>query len=198
VREVFAARDLDRAEARQMRGDELRVEKRKAAFDQPRHEMDEGDLARIGLAAEHALAEERGAEVDAVEAAYELAVAPRLDGMRVAAGMQRGVEAQDLGVDPALLASRRGRGAGLHHVDERHIGRDLEAIAAHGARQPLRHMERVQRKDAAPFGRDPEQLGVLAPFRHGEDALRIGAEQKIGRDVRAAVHGGSLRQFVAG
>jgi len=58
---VLAARDLDRAEALEMGGRELRVEQHEAAAAQPRHEMDEGHLAGVGHSAEHALAEERPA-----------------------------------------------------------------------------------------------------------------------------------------
>src|ERR1700738_5170699 len=99
---IFAARDLDRAEALQMRGDELDVEQPEAAAPQARHEMDECDLARIGDAGGHALAEEDGADMDAVEAADQTVVDPDLDAMRCAAVEQCGIEGDDLVIDPGL------------------------------------------------------------------------------------------------
>ena len=63
---ITGARDLDTAELRQMRGQELGVEQTIAAEPQPRDQMDQGHLARVGLAAEHAFAEERRTDRDAV------------------------------------------------------------------------------------------------------------------------------------
>ena len=57
---------LLRAEPTQMFGDELSVQQAKAAGDQSGGEVDEGDLAGVALAREHALTEERPAETDAV------------------------------------------------------------------------------------------------------------------------------------
>ncbi len=64
-------RNLDGAELAQMRGDELRVEKPEAARDEPRDEMNKGDLARIRFAAEHAFAKKCRAQRDPVEPADE-------------------------------------------------------------------------------------------------------------------------------
>jgi hypothetical protein len=73
---IDVARDLDRAEALEMLGDELGIEQREATALQARHQMHQGHLAGVGLAAEHALAEERPAERDAIEAADQLAIQP--------------------------------------------------------------------------------------------------------------------------
>ena len=56
---VFAARDLLDAELPQVIGDELHVEQQEAAEAQPRHQVDQGHLAGVGGAREHAFAEER-------------------------------------------------------------------------------------------------------------------------------------------
>src|SRR5437764_773651 len=96
--------DLDPAELRQMRGQKLGVEQPVPAEPQARGEVDQRDLARIGDPAEHALAEKRRAERDAVQAADEIAVQPALDAVRRAAREQRVVEAQNLGVYPGVRA----------------------------------------------------------------------------------------------
>ena len=75
---------LDRAELREMSGDELRVEQGKAAIFEPRHQINQRDLASVALAREHALAEERAAEMDAVEPAGERTVLPYFDGVAMA------------------------------------------------------------------------------------------------------------------
>ncbi len=75
---------LDRAELREMSGDELRVEQGKAAIFEPRHQINQRDLASVALPREHALAEERAAEMDAVEPAGERTVLPYFDGVAMA------------------------------------------------------------------------------------------------------------------
>ena len=58
----------------QVLGHELAVEQPEAALDQPRHEMDQRHLRGVALAAEHALAEERGTDRHPVQAADQPAV----------------------------------------------------------------------------------------------------------------------------
>ena len=84
-RAIFARGISIGAELRQMLGDELGVEQAEAAQHQAQHEMDQRHLAGVALAAEHALAEEGAAERDAVEPADQLAVAPALDAVGMAA-----------------------------------------------------------------------------------------------------------------
>jgi len=171
-----------------MLGEELGVEKNVTTFDQARDEVDEGHLAGVGLTAEHALAEERGTQRHAVEPAHQFALAPALDRMRVAGCMERGVEADDLAVDPALLASGLGLRAGEHHLAKGDIARDGEAIAAHGARKPLGDVEAIERNDPAPFRRDPVKLRVLAPLRHRKHTLGIGAKDDLRRQALRTMH----------
>src|SRR2546429_7863547 len=99
---VAGAENLDRAKLRQMRRQELRDEKAITAESKPRHEMDERHLAGIGDPAEHALAKERRAERDAIEAADQLALVPAFDAVRRAALEQPGIELQDLVIDPGV------------------------------------------------------------------------------------------------
>jgi hypothetical protein len=82
--QIVVAWNLNRPEPRQMRCDELRVQQRVAALNQPRDEMDEGNLARVALTAEHALAEKSRAQRNAVQPANKNAIAPALNGMCIA------------------------------------------------------------------------------------------------------------------
>jgi hypothetical protein len=64
-------------------GHELTIEQRKIARLQARDEPGERNLRRVGGAAEHALAEERAAELHTVESANEQIALPDLDRVRV-------------------------------------------------------------------------------------------------------------------
>ena len=86
-----------RAELAEMGGDELGVQQGEAAEAQAGDEVDEGDLGGVAGAAEHALTKKGAAEDDTVEAADEAAVLPDLDAVGVAAGVQRGEQAFDVG-----------------------------------------------------------------------------------------------------
>ncbi|MEA3081991.1 MAG: hypothetical protein QOD54_1659 [Sphingomonadales bacterium] len=67
-----------------MLGHELTVEKREIADLKARDKPSQRNLGCIARAAEHALAEERAAELHAIEAANELAALPDLNRMGVA------------------------------------------------------------------------------------------------------------------
>jgi len=67
---IGLAIDLNRAELRQMIGNELGVEQAKPTRDQMRNQMDEGDLAGVACPRKHALAEEGGTESHPVKATY--------------------------------------------------------------------------------------------------------------------------------
>src|SRR3954454_12476536 len=141
---IFTARYLDRAEALQMLGDELRIEELESADSQPRYEMDQRHLACIGRAAEHALAEKCRAELDAVEAADQPVVRPAFDAMGGPAMEKRGIEADDLVVDPGLRPFARLFGAAAHDRLEFVVAAYGEAAAPHGAAQPTRPMEAIE------------------------------------------------------
>jgi len=63
---IASAGDLDAAEARQMRRQELGVEQAVAAEAQPGDQVNERDFARLALAAEHAFTEKDRTERNAV------------------------------------------------------------------------------------------------------------------------------------
>ena len=78
-----------------MVGDELRVEQPEAAGPQPRHQMHQRDLGGVARAMEHALAEERAAERDAVEPADQRIAVIDLDGVAMAVLEELAVEPAD-------------------------------------------------------------------------------------------------------
>src|SRR5258708_8418246 len=115
---VATARDFETAELLQMRSHELRVEQAKAAGAQLLDQVNQCHFARVGDTAEHAFAEERGAERDAVEAADQLIVEPALDAVGAATLKQAGVESDDLVVDPGVRALVAGLAAAQQDLGE--------------------------------------------------------------------------------
>ena len=148
---------------------------------QPFDQMDQAHLRGVGLAREHALAEEGRAQRHAVEPADQPAFAPGLDGMGVA--------------DPVQVAYRLRGSAPLIQVDGRScalfgaaVDRRLRSRCRSGSskrpwritlRQAVRNMEAVERNDAARLGPDPEDFRVVGAFGHRKDARRIGLQQKV-------------------
>ena len=59
-----------------------------------------------------------------------------------------------------VWAARRCGGAAAHHGFESGVAANLETAAAERAAQPARHVQVVERNDAAAHRIDPEQLGV--------------------------------------
>ena len=182
-----------RAELRQMRRHELRVEQPVTPEPQPRHEMHQRDLAGVGDPAEHALAEKRRAERDPVKPADQLAIVPALDAVRRPAGEQRGVEAHDLLVDPGRRAGFAGLGAAPHHRLESGVATHREDAPPQYAPQAARHVQAVERQDAATFRIDPEQLRIIGRLRHRKNAGCIGLQQDFGGK---ADHGGGFQRRI--
>ena len=145
--------------------------------------MHQRDLRRIARGVEHALAEKGAAEADAVKPADQFAVLIDLDGVAVAALVELAVEIADAAIDPGPRAARRGPGAAVDDRVEIAIDRDGKTIGAHGARQPVRHVEAVERDDAAPFRLDPIERRVVGALGHRKNAAGIGLEQHFRRDV---------------
>src|SRR5271167_646367 len=183
---ITRAADLDAAKARQMRRQELGIEQAEAAEAQAGDEVNQRDLARVVLAAEHALAEEDRTERDAVQAAGQPVVAPAFDCVRSTPGEERRVEMHDLVVDPRvrpLLARLR---AGADDVFERAVAADLKNPPAHHPAQPARYVERVERQDPAAARIDPEELRVVGRFGHRENPGGIGAHENVRGQLQQA------------
>jgi len=147
-----------------MLGHELGVKKLKPSQLEPRHQMDEGNLAGISREGEHALAKKGRAEGDAIETADQLAVLPTFDTMGEAALKELAIEGFDWAIDPSVLPIRTvgiGHGALTHDSIEGCIDADLEGLSSYGPRETARDVELVQRKDAALFGIDEEDILIV-------------------------------------
>jgi len=98
--QIALARYLDGAEADQMIGQKLGIEKFKAIALEARHQMHQRDLGGIGLNGKHAFAEKDAGQMQAIEAADQLVIAPGLDRVDMAGIEQRAIEPADFLVDP--------------------------------------------------------------------------------------------------
>ena len=165
-----------------MRGDELAIEQLPAARLQPRDEVRQRDLRCVARAADHRFAEESAAERHAIEPARKLTVQPDLDAVRVAELEQAFVARLDHRVDPRRRPVVGGLGAKRHHIAERRIGGDAEAVGDDDLLQALRQVEAAQRQDRAQPRLDPVDRRVVGAVGHREQPLRIGAEQQRGVD----------------
>src|SRR5436190_2507847 len=179
---ILAPRHLDRAEGPQVIGHELRVEQPKSAGLEARHEVHQCDLGGIARAVEHALAEERAAERNAVEPADELLALVDLETMAMAPFVELAIEHADAPVDPSARAPEARLRAALEHRVEIAVDGDGETVGAHGAGKPCRHVEALERNDTAQLRLDPIERRVVRALRHGKDAAGIGLEQHLRRD----------------
>src|ERR1700722_3378060 len=135
----------------------------------------------------HALAEERPAEADAVEAADQRLAVINLDAMAVAALVELAIEIANTDVDPGSAAARHRFGAAVDDCVEIAIGDHREPVGTHGAGKTVRNVKTIERYNAAPFGLDPVKCRIVSAFRHRENATGIGLEQHFGRDVDECV-----------
>jgi len=157
-------------------GDELAIEQRVSAAPQARDKMRERDLAGVGSAAEHALAEERAAEGDAIKATDQRFVGPHFNRMRMADAVQRDDRIADDRVDPCLFPIR----ASVEHIIKRTIDTRAEAARLERFGQRMREMKLVKRKNAALFGFDPIDLVGIRAIRHRENTAGISAQEDLG------------------
>ena len=111
-----------------MRRRPLHVEEGRAVEPQELDGRPARDLRRVGDPMEHRLAREEPADAHAVQAADELAVLPRLDGVRPTQLVQARVRVDERRVDPSVRTARVG--AAQHHVDEGRVHAELEAVDA--------------------------------------------------------------------
>jgi len=178
-----------------VRGLELAIEQAEPACAQPRDEVRQRDLRCVGGAADHALAEERAAEREAVEPADELAAVPAFDRMREPHRVEGLEDAFDAVVDPRFGAARDAFGAELDDSLERGVDGDLEPVGRDCLAQRARELETVERQDGAAARLDPIDAGGVAAVGHREYADRIGTEHDLRiEDVAHAASVCSIRR----
>ena len=101
----------------------------------------------------------------------------------MAALVKLAVEHADACIDPGAGTARLGLGTAVEHAVEIAVDGHGEAIGAHGAGKPRRHVKAVERDDAAHFRLDPIERRVIGALGHGKDAAGIGLEQHFRRDL---------------
>jgi hypothetical protein len=171
--------DFDGTEACQMVGHELAIEQHKSAELHPRYQPRQGDLRRIGRAAEHALAKECAAHRQPVKPANQLFAEPALDAVHMAHGVQHTKCVFDLGIDPCLAPVVALGGTSRDNPSEYGVCRDAKALLSDRLGERLRQSEFVQRQYRAAFGLDPESVGIVAGVGHRENAIGISAHQQV-------------------
>lgn len=177
---IFVARYLLHPELHQVFVDELGVQQRIALLPQPRHQINQRDLAGIGCGRKHAFAEKSPADGNAVDAADQFIALPRLDAVREARFMQLRIEVDDSIVDPCIGARI---GATRHDSAKRAVKRDAIGCLTYRALQAFWHMQAVDGQNAAQLRVIPFNRARAAAARHREHADGIGMQQQFRRDV---------------
>ena len=106
--------------------------------------------------------------------------------MGVAEVVQFAEQPLDLRVDPGVLAAGRGAGAAGDGAGEVLVHRHVNASGQHGARQPARQVEAVERQDAAALRVEPVEPLAAPRLGHREQAMAIGAQHQLGGDLHGA------------
>ena len=162
-RDVIVAVDLDRAQRGEVRGLELAVEQGEPADAQPRDQPGERDLRRVGRAADHAFAEERAAERQAVEPADQLVAVPAFDRMREARARGASMKTLlDRAVDPGVGPVVGAFGAQRDDVVEGAVGGDAEAVGGDRLAERARQVEAVERQDRAACAARPNRRSAAS------------------------------------
>ena len=157
-----------------------------AAGAQALDQVDQGDLAGIAPAREHALAEERRAERDAVETAGERAVAPDLDAVGEAALVQLDSRARSARRSARCAAAPASAAAQASDDLPRRRGRPGSRSAPR--RITLRRLrgtwKRLERQDAAPpAARSSGWSDRGDRSAIGNTPAGVGAQQQLGRQA---------------
>src|SRR3954469_24246662 len=152
---ILPPRYLDRAENPEVIGHELRVQQLEPAGLEPGHEMHERNLGRVACAVEHALAEERAAKWHAVKTPDEGVALVDFQTVAMAAIVQLAIEDADARIDPGARAVGLRLRAALEHGVEVPVHGDGEAVGAHRADEPRRHVKTIERNDATHLRLDP-------------------------------------------
>jgi len=190
--QILAARKGERAELREVVGQELCVEQIETAVNEPRHQVYERDFACITLARKHALSKKRGTKLYTVKTTHQAVFPPALDRMRAPFIVELTIQLDQLIVDPGFLTTASGFSARGHDGREICIDPDLKAVALNCPRQSAGHVKTAKRNDSTLFGRDPDDVRILAPLGHWKKAGGVSTYQQVRRD-RGVMH--SLSKF---
>jgi hypothetical protein len=181
---IIVTADFHDTELREVFVDELRIQQLVPLPPQPRHKVDERDLAGIGCGRKHALTEKRAAYRNTVDAAHQLFAAPRFDAMRKTCFMQLRIQIDDFIVDPCI-GTRIGTAG--HDGAKGAIECDAVRGLPYRAAQPRRHVQFIDGEDAARRRVVPFNGPRPSAARHREHANRIGMQKQFGRNVRVTL-----------
>ena len=174
----FVAADESRAERAHVRRQHLNVEPVESARAQVFDQKQQREFRGVGAQVEHALARERAARVNAVEAADQLAALPSLRAVRVAEAVKLRVAAHHRGRYPRPRFVRaRDRRARRDDAPERAVNREAEARAPPLARETARDVQFVEDEYGALRRAEPEERVALDGPR--EDSVRVGLDEQF-------------------
>jgi hypothetical protein len=128
----------------------------------------------------HALAEERGTEMDAIKSTHERAIRPAFDSVDPANIKELAIKPSDPRVDPCLLTALTFGGTTLDNGVKILVDSDFESIRANRLGEARRYNEAVKRKNASLLRIDPKQILILRAFRHRKEPDGICAKQDFG------------------
>jgi len=152
-------------------------------------ERGQRDFRGVGAFGEHRFAIEHASERHAIKAADALAVVPRLDAVGETGVMQCAVSGNDGGRDPGtVLSAARRFCTGAHDGGKIGIEADFPGVFAQYAAQQLAEVmaddELLGAQHHAGVGAPPQHWLALRVPR--EDALPVGGEQPLRREVEAS------------
>ena len=134
---------------------------------------------------EHALPAEHAIEADTVEPACQGALAslvdiPAFDRVGQPQPVEVLVACLDAVADPAVAAVLFARrGASLDHLGESDVASDGIAPAPQCLSERAGEVKAIQRQYRAQAGLHPEDVRVVAPVRHREDAATVCEHQQL-------------------
>jgi hypothetical protein len=157
-----------------MGGLELAVEQREAAEAQPCDQPGQGDLRRIGRAADHAFAEEGATDREAIQSADQPVAVAAFHRMCEAHPVKADEHVLDGAVDPCLRTVAGAFGAQSQHRGEIGVDGDPEPITRNRPSQGTRQMKTVEWQYRPAPWFDPVYAVGIAGIRHREYPNRVG------------------------
>ena len=159
-------------------------------------QVDEGELRGAGFEGEHALAEEGGSEVDAIESAHQTGSAistggiafPHFDTGGEALPIEFGIGLDDVGAQPGafFLVAVLGCGAASDDALEIAIDGDLVLVAIDKLAHGVADVDLLGEDDEALQGTEPQGLVLALEREPREIAIGVGEQQTI--DTQVATH----------
>lgn len=195
---VFFVGDEAAAHGTEVRGLELAVDELASEGVEEAGEVDEGELRGTGFEGEHALAEEGGTEVDAIETSHQTRGAvgigsiafPYFDTGGEALTMEFCVGSDDVGAQPGtfLLVAVLGCGAATDDTVEVAIDGDVVLATADELAHGVADVDLLGEDDEALQRTEPEGLVLVLEGEPREVAVGVGEQQTVDTQVATDGH----------